>query len=290
MRIAVLCSPDGWHFQDLCRAAGQNHEVISFPFERLASEVNGATFFNLSADAVIVRSMPPGSLQQIVFRMDLLGQLAANGTLVLNSPRSIEAAVDKYLSLTMLQANGVPVPNTMVSQGVGEAIEQFESLGKDVVVKPLFGSMGNGLVRLRNVDQAVACFQQLSDQQQVIYQQQFVEHGGFDTRVLVIGDQVLGMKRTNPGNWITNISQGGVGVRYEPSSDETELAIRSARAVGAHFAGVDLLRRTSDGRQFVLEVNAVPGWQAISAVRNTDVAKMILGETESMWNNDRESK
>lgn len=282
MRIAVLCSPDGWHFQDLKRAAGADHELVSFRFEALAAGIGSDANINLAADCVIVRTMPPGSLEQIVFRMDLLGQMARHRTLVLNSPRSIEIAVDKYLSLALLNSSGIRVPNTKVSQTVEEAIRQFEWLGSDVVVKPLFGSMGNGIVRLRSVSTAETCFRSFVDRGQVIYQQAFVEHGGFDIRLLVLGSRVLGMKRTNSGHWITNISQGGVGEPYLPTAAESDLAIRAARSVGAHFAGVDLMYASQDEHPFVIEVNAVPGWQAISEVLQFDVAREMLRQIEGL--------
>ncbi len=279
MRIAVLCSPEAWHFRDLKRAGGDKHDLRSFRFEDLTAQIVGESSFNLPADCVIVRTMPPGSLQQIVFRMDLLGQMVRSGITVLNSPRSIEAAVDKYLSLALLCAAGIPVPHTMVSQTVAAGLRHFDRLGSDVVIKPLFGSMGNGIVRIRSVIEAKAHFRKAVDEGQVIYQQSFVEHGGSDLRLLVIGEQVLGMKRINRGHWITNISQGGTGEAYSPTRFETDLAIRAARSLGAHFAGVDLLY-DADRNPFVVEVNAVPGWQAISEVLQVDVASRMLAEIE----------
>ena len=111
----------------------------------------------------------------------------------------------------MLNAAELPVPVTMVSQNVSAALEHFERLGGDVVVKPLFGSMGNGIVRLRSIDQAKSYFQSTVESADVIYQQEFIKHEGFDIRLLVIGDKVVGMKRKNDNGWITNINQGGVG-------------------------------------------------------------------------------
>ena len=66
---------------------------------------------------------------------------------MLNPPRAVEAAVDKYLTLALLDAAGLPVPPTWTGQSAAEALIAFEALGGDVVVKPLFGSEGRGLVR-----------------------------------------------------------------------------------------------------------------------------------------------
>ena len=286
MRIAVLSSPTGWHFRDLQRAAenhaGEKLEVFSFDFRQICAELGRSDqpLFNLDADCVVVRTMPPGSLQQVVFRMDLLARLEEFGVAIFNSPKTIEVAVDKYLSLALLDSAGIEVPKTKVAQTVDEALAHFEKLGRESVVKPLFGSMGVGIERLQSVDQANAYFTTAVESGNVIYQQEFVKHDGFDIRLLVIGDKVIGMKRTNNSHWITNIAQGGVGTPHAPTDFEHKLAIDSARALGATFAGVDLIYESETSRPLVVEVNAVPGWQATSKVLGVDVAAMILKELE----------
>ena len=290
LRIAVLASKKAWHFLDFQRAASPRHDVICNPYNELAAGVSDQPTFSLVADCVVVRTMPAGSLQQIVFRMDLLARLAQSGVLVLNSPKSIEAAVDKYLSLALLREHEILIPATLVSQDLATALEHFDQLGGNVVVKPLFGSMGNGIVRLQSRTDAESCFRENIQTGNVIYQQEFIHHDGFDIRLLVIGDQVFGMKRKNGTNWITNISQGGRGEPYLPSDDEKKLAIRAARAVGAHFAGVDLIKESASGRKLIMEVNAVPGWQAISRVLDTDIAALLIGEIERLWSNSDRAK
>ncbi|HLU46813.1 MAG TPA: hypothetical protein VK116_01975, partial [Planctomycetota bacterium] len=54
-----------------------------------------------------------------------------------------------------------------------------------------------------------------------------------------------------------------------------ELAVRAASAVGARVAGVDLLS-SRDGKAYVIEVNAVPGWRALSRVTGIDVARAVV--------------
>src|SRR5206468_194859 len=93
-------------------------------------------------DCVLVRTMPAGSLEQVVFRMDVLHRLESRGIRVLNPPRALEAAVDKYLACCRLEAAGLPVPPTMACENADAAVEAYEKLGSDVVVKPLFGSEG----------------------------------------------------------------------------------------------------------------------------------------------------
>jgi ribosomal protein S6--L-glutamate ligase len=227
-------------------------------------------------DAVLVRTMPPGSLEQVVFRMDLLQRARARGVRVLNPPRALEACVDKYLATATLEAAGLPVPPTVTCQRADEALEAFAALGGDVVVKPLFGSEGRGMVRVSDPELAWRTFRTLERTGSVLYLQQFVRHSGWDLRVLVLGERVLAaMRRHARGGWRTNVAQGGAGEAVAVGPDEERLALRAAAALGAPAAGVDLLPGPG-GSWYVLEVNAVPGWRALAPVTGVDVAAALV--------------
>jgi ribosomal protein S6--L-glutamate ligase len=281
MKFAVLGNAGSWYLSDLQRAAGNEHSLLNVGFEQLASTVDGTTQVHApnvklnEFDAVLVRSMPAGSLEQIIFRMDALANLLASGVAVINPPRAIEVAVDKYLATTRLAAAGLPVPRTIACQTVEQAMTAFESLGEDVVVKPLFGSEGRGIVRLSDPTIALRTFNALRHIGSVFYLQEYVEHEGCDLRLLVIGDEVFGMKRCNANDWRTNISRGAVGSTLQVTSELAELAHRAAEAVGAPLAGVDLLP-ARDGRLLAIEVNAVPGWRALAEATGVDVAAQVL--------------
>jgi RimK family alpha-L-glutamate ligase len=283
MRIAVLATAESWYYRDMLRAAGDRHELTAVSYKSLVAQMRGGEHThrsgaaNLNAvDAVLVRSMPPGSLEQVVFRMDALAQLEAAGVRVVNPPKAIEAAVDKYLATSRLLAAGLLVPPTIVCQTTVEALDAFETLGGDVVVKPLFGGEGRGLTRVTDSAVARRVFMALEQIGSVLYLQQFVPHDGVDWRLLVIGDDVLGMKRINPDDWRTNISLGARPAPLEVTLELAQLARRAAAAVGASVAGVDLLPGR-DGRLYAIEVNAVPGWRALAEVTGVDVAARVLG-------------
>ena len=101
---------------------------------------------------------------------------------VLNPPRAVEAAVDKYLSLSLLDAAGLPVPPTVACESAVSALAAYDHLGPDVVVKPLFGSEGRGLVRVSDRELARRTFHTLERLGAVIYVQATVRHPGFDYR------------------------------------------------------------------------------------------------------------
>jgi ribosomal protein S6--L-glutamate ligase len=188
-------------------------------------------------------------------------------------------AVDKYLASALIHAAGLPTPRTVVCQTVEDALVAFHELGEDVVVKPLFGSEGRGITRITSEAVAWRVCKSLAQVGAVIYLQQFVPHHGWDLRLLLIGSRVLAMRRRNPVDWRTNISQGAVGEPVTPDPTQVDLAHRAARAVQASFIGVDILRG-QDGQDYVLEVNAVPGWRALARCSQQDVARIVLDWVE----------
>src|SRR4051812_2989867 len=287
MRFAVLASPDSWYARDLARAAAANHEIIVLPFSEISSSVSltcdlgsGTSVGTAGRDladfhAVIVRTMPPGSLEQVVFRMDCLGRYEAAGGIVINSGRAIEAAVDKFLTTAKLQAAGLLTPRTICCQTPDEAMIAFEQLGGDVVLKPLFGSEGRGITRLTDENLALRAFKTLAQLGAVLYLQEFIPHEGHDIRLLLIGERVLGMRRSNKLDWRTNISRGATAESFTADDSLAKIARRAAAAVHAQVAGVDLLPG-NDGRLYTIEVNAVPGWKGLAKALNIDVGRLVI--------------
>jgi ribosomal protein S6--L-glutamate ligase len=284
MRFGILANPDSWYLRDLSRAAQQpGHEVVGLAFDEMtASLVSGGELSIRTGDhrlsdfdAILVRTMPPGTLEQVVFRMDCLGRHEAAGGVVINPARAVEAAVDKFLTSAKLAQAGLVTPRTIVCQTADEAIAAFEELGGDVVLKPIFGSEGRGIARLTDEALALRAFKMLTQLGAVLYVQEFIEHEGFDYRLLLIGDECLAMRRSNKLDWRTNVSRGAATEKLDPPPDLIDMARRAAHSVGALVAGVDILP-ARDGRLHVLEVNAVPGWKALARAHETDVAAMML--------------
>jgi RimK family alpha-L-glutamate ligase len=277
MRIAILSSGLGWHVRDLLRAAGcLGHTAEAVDFRRVWAKLPGRVSSLSGYDAVIVRTMPPGSLEQVVFRMDVLNRLESQGVIVHNPPRALEICVDKYLASARLDAAGLPTPPTAVCQDAEAGIEAFEALGGDVVVKPLFGSEGKGMLRVQSVDLAWTVFRTLERTASVLYLQKFIHHPGWDLRVFVLEGRVLAaMRRYATTSWRTNVAQGGRAEAVDATVAEGQLALAAVKAVGARAAGVDLLPRP-DGGYDVLEVNAVPGWKALAPATGIDIARAIL--------------
>jgi ribosomal protein S6--L-glutamate ligase len=289
MKIAILAKPQSWYCRDLSRAAAKRgHRCRRVDFPKLVGGLGGsgaalaAGANELSSfDAVIVRTMPPGSLEQVVYRMDALWRLSAAGVDVFNPPKAIECAVDKYLTSARLEAAGLTVPPTVVCEGASDALEAFERLGGDVVVKPIFGSEGRGIVRVSEPEMALRTFRTLERIGAVLYLQRFIENEGFDVRVLVLDGRVLGaMRRRANGDFRANVSCRGMAETHAVTDREAQFALSAAQATEARFAGVDLLYGR-DGTCYVIEVNAVPGWRALQRVTGVDVASAVIALLEA---------
>jgi ribosomal protein S6--L-glutamate ligase len=273
---------DSWYLADLKRAAAGDFEISALSFRDLSGSwgESGERFTSGLADlscldAILVRTMPPGTLEQVVFRMDMLGRLEASGVAVINPARAVEAAVDKCLATAKLAAAGLSVPRTRVCQSWEAGLEAFHALGRDVVVKPLFGAEGRGITRLNDEALAERAFRMLAQLGAVLYVQEFVPHAGHDIRVFVLGERLFAMRRSNPLDWRTNVSRGASTEPVDLNDSLAELARRAAGAIGAPLAGVDLLP-AADGRLLVLEVNAVPGWKALARTLRVDIARLVL--------------
>lgn len=291
MQIAVLAQPESWYFRDLARAATERGgQCTRLDFSGLIGGiVDGQPVLNQGETdlrdcrAIVVRSMPAGSLEQVVFRMDILARLEAAGVPVVNPPKALECAIDKYLTTARLAAAGLPVPDTIVCEDPDAAMLAWERLGRDVVVKPVFGAEGRGIVRLTDPDLAWRAFRTLFRLESVLYLQRFIEHPGYDLRVLVLGNQILGgMRRSSPDDFRVNVARSGIAEPHCPTDHEAELALAATRATGNLFAGIDLLYDAT-GRCYVIEVNGVPGWQAFGRVNSMDVAAVFVEwlETET---------
>ncbi len=281
MHVVVLASRQGWHTRELTRAIeSRGHTGTIVPYEGLTASVGSRSGLRSGAadldraDAVLARIIPSGSLEQIIFRVDALHRLEERGVRVMNSPRAIERTVDKFWTSCLLEQCGLPTPDTVVCERAEEAMAAFRDLG-DVIVKPLFGSMGLGMVRVADEEMAYRVFRTVETIRGVYYLQRTIDHEGRDYRVFVVGGRVLGAIERRADGWRTNLARGGTAAACSLSAAWASLAVRAAAAVGAEYAGVDLLP-ARDGSVYVLEVNGIPGWQGLQAATGLDVAGALV--------------
>ena len=225
-------------------------------------------------DALIVRPIGRGSLEELVFRMDMLYRLERSGFYIINPPEAIEHCVDKYDILAILEGADVPVPRTAATENVAEALKAFKELGGDVVVKPIFGSRGMGATRIVDADIADTVFKAITFHHGVIYLQEFVAHGHSDIRAFVVDDRVVAAMRRVAEDWKTNYSRGARPSPTTLSKEFEDLATKAAKAVGCKVAGVDILEGPTGPK--IVDVNSQPGWKGLQMVTKVNIADEIV--------------
>ncbi|MCK4685950.1 MAG: RimK family alpha-L-glutamate ligase, partial [Pirellulales bacterium] len=277
--LAILGSAKSWHVAELLKASSSNNiRAAVIDWEKIGSLAisQGEKFWPNSlhtADAILVRTMPAGTLEQVISRMDILARLASRGSVVLNNPKALESAIDKYVTTTRLIDAGIPVPPSAIVQSSADLEKCNVQFGGDVVLKPIFGSNGQGLFRLEGDTKPLPPF---FSETGVAVAQQYIANDGWDARILVVGTEAFAMRRiAADGEWRTNIARGGKAELFTPPSEWIQLAHAATQAVGAHIAGVDILP-SRDGSIWVLEVNAVPGWRALQTVTSKNISAAIL--------------
>ncbi|WP_148133224.1 ATP-grasp domain-containing protein [Candidatus Formimonas warabiya] len=293
-RIGILGTAKGSHVQALAISLqGLGAEVILVDPKRMTSylpeprtvrcERDGSSETMGDLDALVVRSLPGGSLEQVIYRVNVLHRLENLGLKVINSAGLIEKTVDKFYTSALLAEAGLPVPRTVVTERFDEAMEAVRKLGT-VVVKPVFGSLGKGMICIDDLDIAHRVFRALELGRYIYYVQEFLPSGNEDFRLFVVGDQVVSAMRRRGLNWKTNIACGSTAEKYRPEPAIAQLAIRTAKILHADYVGVDIL--VSGGMPYIIEANGIPGWaglQSVTEVNLADVlAKYVLREIKTI--------
>jgi RimK family alpha-L-glutamate ligase len=283
-RVVIFNDTHGWHSERLTEALevfglqvilsdlGQCRIDLSYPSGLFIPELGGDL-----PDAVIVRGIAPGSLEQITLRMDVLHTLAELGVIVFNPASAIEHTVDKARTSLRMHLAGLSSPATWACESINQArhIAQREfARGHSLVVKPLFGCQGKGIAKLDSMKD----FERYQPVGDAFYLQQYVqpEQAGIwqDWRLFVIDNEVCAAMSRRSNQWITNFAQGAECFATAVTEDMAQLAISATQAVEADYAGVDLIR-SIDGEYSVLEVNSVPAWKGLYQATQIDAAQHI---------------
>jgi len=287
----ITRNENGWCSTQL-RQAMEKHGITPacFTFSQLVARIKskpeasvGETNILSDLNALIIRPIGRGSLEEIIFRMDLLHRLQRLGMLIVNPPLSIERSVDKYCTLALLEENSLSVPKTVATESHEEALKAFHELGGDIVMKPLFGSRGIGSTRISDSEIAARIFRTVTFYHGVLYLQEFIPHGVSDVRAFVIGDRVVAAMHRVAESWKTNVSLGARPMPLKLDKETEDLAIKAAKVIGCKVAGVDILE--SPHGPVIVELNSQPGWRGLQSVTSVNIAeeivKYVLSELKS---------
>jgi RimK family alpha-L-glutamate ligase len=293
LRIAILTDETGWHtgrLKKAFRARGAEARCVDLADCRIDTtwQPHGLMvpgFGHALPDAVFVRGIAGGTFEQVTLRLGILHALRESGVPVYNDARAIERSVDKSMTSFLLHRAGVPTPATWAVESPAFAqrvLMREAAAGRQVVLKPLFGSQGHGLKRLGARRGGLAPLPSLRPYQQVAYLQRYVAGGqpGFDWRVLVIGGRaVAAMRRVGGKDWIHNFAQGALCEPAELDAPLAQAAVQAAAALGLDYAGVDLIPNPDDAaRPLVLEVNGVAAWRGLQSVTRLDLAAALAND------------
>jgi len=191
-KIGILSSQRGYHVLALEEAVrNRGCEPVYYPIARLAGCVGGRPALHAGGESLedcktlLVRTIPTGSLEQIIFRMDVLHRLENLGVRVVNSASSIERTVDKYYTSFLLADAGIPTPRTLVTEDFQLALAACIEM-KDVILKPLFGSEGKGMVRISDEETAYRVLRAWELNRYIYYIQEYLPHFQKDIRAFVV--------------------------------------------------------------------------------------------------------
>ena len=288
-RVIILTDDPGWHGAQL-RDAFVARDIAprfaslrecSFDMDGPGRCVRLPGFEDRLPAGVFVRGVPGGTLEQVVLRLDLLHALKLMGVPVYNDGRAIERTVDKAMTSFVLSHAGLATPPTWVMESKAAAARLARAegaAGRELVFKPLFGSQGLGLKRIRSVADLPAAAQCDG----VYYLQRYVASAADawqDWRVFVINNRAVAAMKRHGASWITNVSQGATCVPVDLGADEDmgALAQKACRALQMDYAGVDLMR-DCDGRLQVIEVNGIPAWKGLQSVTRENIARLLVND------------
>jgi RimK family alpha-L-glutamate ligase len=284
LKIGIVASDrEEWHIQRLMKSLKKrNIESYIFPSTRFHSRIGCRPRISVKGyaiedfDAVIVRKIPGGTPEQVFYRMDVLHRLEEMGVYMMNSADSIERSVDKFYTSGILEDAGLKTPKTIITERFEDAIDAFRELGGDVVVKPMFGSLGFGMTRVTDVDIAYRVFRALEVINGVYYLQEFIPHRNQDIRSFVVGENVVASMIRTAKSWKTNIAGGGTALPFELNNYLVEVSIKASKAIGLEYTGVDIMQSENDGYFYVVELNSTPGWEGLQSVTNREISDIIV--------------
>jgi tetrahydromethanopterin:alpha-L-glutamate ligase len=283
-KIAIFTDDAGWHGKQLqqeFQKLGYKSVFVSltqcrFNFENQSVPIFIPEFETQLPEAVFVRGVPGGSLEEVTLYLDFLHALKILGIPVYNDARAIERSVDKAMTSFLLHHAGFATPPTWVLRDRELALKIAKdelSQGNFVISKPLFGSQGEGIRRIEKFTDIAW----ITPTHGVYYLQRFIKSAGegfSDYRVFVIHGEVVATMRRRGKSWLNNVAKGASCERVDPSAKMQKLAIEVTELLKMSYAGVDILEDCY-GNLNVIEINSVPAWKGLESVCDISIAKLL---------------
>jgi ribosomal protein S6--L-glutamate ligase len=225
-------------------------------------------------DAIIPRI----GASQTFYGTAVVRQFEMMGVYPLNESQAITRSRDKLRCMQLLARRGIGLPVTGFAHSTKDIDGLIGVVGDPpLVIKLLEGTQGIGVVLAETRSAARSVIEAFRGLNANILVQEFIrEASGNDIRCFVVGGKVVAsmMRQGAPGEFRANIHRGGVAEQVRVTPEERTTAVRAARAMGLHVAGVDILR--SNHGTVIIEVNSSPGLEGIETATGVDVAGAII--------------
>ncbi len=276
----------GWHGIALQQAfAARGIEAAFVELQDCVIDLSGEQptiklpHFDTLPTMAFIRGIAAGTLQQVITRLNILHIFRMQGVRIYNDAKAIERTVDKGMTSFLLKQHNLPTPATWVceSRHIAHQIIAEQLVHQStLVIKPLFGSQGQG-VRLIN-QQSKSPLPKDSFVDGVYYLQSYIDSGDnhHDFRVFVVNNLAVATMRRSGSGWLNNVAQGAQCNSEQDSAIEA-LAIAAAKAVDIDYCGVDIMR-DKQGQLWVLEVNSIPAWRGLQSVTNVNIAQILVDD------------
>jgi glutathione synthase len=230
-------------------------------------------------DVVLMRQDPPFDMAYIT-ATHFLDKIHPQ-TLVVNNPTEVRNAPEK---LFVTDFPGVQPP-TLITSDV-EAIYDFRARHGDMVLKPLHGGGGSGVVRLKaddpNLD-ALLELHALIGRDQVIAQKFIPAVSKGDKRILLVDGEPVGAINRIPaeGQVRSNLARGGRAAAVELTARDLELCAIIAPELkrrGLLFVGIDVIG------DYLTEINVTSptGAQQLKQFGGADAAAALFDRIEAI--------
>ena len=238
-----------------------------------SGEVHAGATCLTSADAVVVKKLGTSEGVSVAARLAALEAVERKGVHIFSRPAAIARAVDRVRMTFELAAAGIPIPDTCVTESLDEAERAVERF-RTCVVKPVFTSKGRGMILIRSSGALRLKLRRFGEENGgVYYIQRFVDSGGKDIAVAILGGRVVGAYARVAGkSWLTTTNAGGRYARQPITWALADLATRAARPFGLDFTVVDIA--VAERGPVVYELSAFGGFRGLLETRGIDAASM----------------
>ncbi|MBQ6486252.1 RimK family alpha-L-glutamate ligase [Candidatus Saccharibacteria bacterium] len=284
MKIAILSNGNANYSTKRLveEAEARGHEVKVIKYKNCyisVDEKNPNVFYKGKKLGSFDAILPRISNNMTRYGCTIVRQFEMQGVWTSSSSIAITRARDKLRATQILAKAGIDSPKTFVSRNTTDIDALLDHIGVPVIIKLATGTHGNGVVLADTKKAAKSALQAFylynEDGTNVLLQEYIKESAGTDIRAFVVGGKVVAsmQRKSLDDDFRSNLHKGGEGKSIKLTDEEKKIAVRAAKAMGLHIAGVDLMR--SSRGPLVLEVNASPGF-GIEKVTGRNVALPII--------------